>query len=239
MTIETDIAFNKKACDLADEAAAWFSANGSLAPLDTGPEPILLVDFGDNAPDRVWYIPSLDREGMKFGYIVMKPGYRRFAEAAVSDFAREGKPTEWVLCAVSDHPEKADSLLPKHVTRPFLIHEATHYLDFTGSTHKPDPFKSVHADNLGRYYYNTPHEFNAFFHQGLAIFIADLEMQRHLYARIPGRLFASRAQFFYRLLYGDGFWPIHFVHGLNRRYRRKMIRRFYRIFDHCLPRPPG
>jgi hypothetical protein len=203
--------------------------------MDAGSEPITGHDYGDRAR-HVWYTQRLEGPRVKFGHMVMRPGVPKFAQAAVSDFLLEDGSLHWVLCAVSDHPSSLDAPLGSHVYKPALVHEAAHCLNFTSSGHKPLSFQAHHADDLASHYYNTPHEFNAFFHQGLFLFLADLEMIRSLYCRIRTSGRYARNQFFSRLLYGDGYWPIFFVNGLRGKYNRKLRRRCFNVFDEYLPR---
>jgi hypothetical protein len=235
MSIETDLAFNQRACEIADQASAWFAANGSVDAMDNGPEPICGTDCGDRAPDRVWYTQVMNKDGVKFGYVVMKPGFPRLATAAVSDFYPENERI-WAVCAVADHPADRHTPLAPHVFKPDLVHEATHWLDFTTYGYKPVAFQIKHMDDLTSHYYNKAHEFNAFYHQGLYQFLADLHLVEPFYRRslLAGR--PTRNQFFSHLIQNDAYWPIHFVHGLRGTYARKFRRRCYRLFDRYLPR---
>jgi hypothetical protein len=235
MTLETDLVFNWKASELADRALAWLAVNHSIAAMDAGSKSITKHDFGDRA-DRVWYTQRLEGPGIKFGHLVMKPGVLKFAQAAVCDFPRGDGSLYWMLCAVSDHPSSLDAPLAPRVCKTILVHEAAHCLNFTSSGHKPLSFQAHHADDLASYYYNTLHEFNAFFHQGLFLLLADLEMIRSLYCRTRNSGRYARNQFFSRLLYGDGYWPIFFVNGLRGKYNRKFRRRCFNVFDEYLPR---
>jgi hypothetical protein len=74
---------------------------------------------------------------------------------------------------VNSPPTSDADQLGLEFTEADMIHEATHYLDFTRLKHRFAQFDLDHLDDLSGKYYNTPQEFNAFF---LQAFTASAEL---------------------------------------------------------------
>ena len=233
LTVETDLEQQREARELALKAADWFHHNPSLTALDEGTESILGHDFGPSV-DRVWYTQALDGDHVKFGYVLMRPGVSRYALAASSDFEMANG-LHWVLCAVCDHPTRDDDPLAAHVHLDNLVHEATHCLDFRRTGHRPQPYQREDAADLRGRYYNTPHERNASFHQGLFSFLNDLELVKAHLALFKPSDTSGRRRVLLQALFGGAYWRGDFTAGLTARKRRRLRRRAFRLFAVLLP----
>ena len=221
MSVETDLELNKQADTLATSAMQWLSQNKTLLAMDQSSENIRQYD----CPDYKIYVQETHGPKVKFGHLIMREGIPRGANAAIIDLGTIGG-TGWALCAINDHPASTSSELAQHVINSTLVHEATHYLDFVRTHHKPVSYKDADANDLRRKYYTKPHEFNAFYHEGLYCFLRDIGsivIQQQVGSPIA-----------LRHLTNDAYWPLHFVNGLTPRYWRKLIRRYARTYLHLL-----
>lgn len=232
MTVQTDLNFNARAEALADQALAWIAKNRSIHAMDSGDETIVLTEYAD----CILYTQKPEGNGIKFGHLVMRSGHPRAANAAVKDFPTTDGSIQWVLCAVSDCTDSEMDELAQHVSNSTMVHEATHCLDFLRTVHRPEPFESSHMSELTSKYYNTPHEYNAFFHEGLYSFLRDIDLVKMRLKQIPQASTYRRKHLLRQLIANDSYWQVHFVNGLRGKYRRKFIRRCFRLFDELLPR---
>jgi len=232
MTVLDDIRLACRASDIADQALDWFKKHPSVEFMEREDIPVTPVDFGD-ATDRIWYLQNdlLDRT-LNFGHAVMRPGEKRFAEAMVNNFSTPGGPISWVIATLSDHPDHPEDLLGTHVTKLELVHEAAHFIDFTRTTFLPKSFQQEDYENLPYKYYNTPHEYNAFFVQGLFMFLGDIGMVRLRLRRAALSPRYSRKRALSQIIRNGQYWQAHFVNNLNPKYARKLFGRCFRVFEH-------
>jgi hypothetical protein len=233
MSAESDLKHQRAATTLASDAAVWLRRNRSIAAMGDGDEPLAVHDYGPDVP-WIWYTQLIQGPNIKFGHLVMRPGCYRHAYAAVSDFQTDDG-VHWVLCGASDHPLNRDAPLAVHVQMHNLVHEATHCIDFTRSGHKPRAFQAEDIRDLRRRYYDRPHELNAFFHQGLYLFMRDLEMVKASLSRYEPDDSAGRRQHLLHTLYSDAYWCIRFMGSLSRCNRKRVIKRVFRLFEILLP----
>lgn len=219
MSAQTDLDLNGQAEALADRAMTWIGDNKTLQALKDSDE----ITYRYDCANHIFYVQKPDGINVKFGHILMREGIKRNANAAAVDLKSIGG-EYWALCAISDHPETDTVELAPHVTNATLIHEAVHYMDFARTGYKPAPFASGDMNNLAQNYYNTPWEFNAFFHEGLYSFKRDFHLVR---LNDPCR---DRA--ILRHLTNGAYWSSHFIYSLNRTYRQKVFRRYGGIYAH-------
>lgn len=232
MSVTTDLDHQVQATVLAFDAVAWLRRNHSIRAMNDGNEMIVFHDFGLGC-DRVWYTQAITGEHIKFGHVVMRPNCLRYAFAAASDFLMHDG-LHWVMCGVSDHPSNADITLAAHVHEDNMVHEATHCIDFRRSKYKPQGFRAENMYALHRHY-NSPHERNAYFHQGLYSFLGDLNMVMFNLSCLSIHDRSGRHCYLLRILMDGSYWPCNFVRGLTRRNRQRLLRRAFRLFAVLLP----
>jgi len=201
--------------------------------MEDGDEQLVVHDYGPDAR-CIYYTQRIEGPHIKFGHLVMRPGCPRYAYAAVNGFQMDDG-LHWVLCGASDHPINRDTPLAAHVQMDNLVHEATHCIDFVRSGHKPRGFQAEDVGDLRGRYYNRPHELNAFFHQGLYLFMRDLEMVKASLSRYELDNRTGRRRHLLRTMYDDSYWCVRFMNSLSRRNRRRLIKRAFRIFEVLLP----
>jgi len=243
MTVRSDIEANKAAELIADAGIQWFRQNRSVAAMEAGYEPIVGYDVPRDG--FICYSQPLVGPAVKFAHAVMRPGIPRFANAGARllPFELPAKGAlkamappdgQWTISAFSDHSSDKNDLLAPYLTESTLVHEATHVIDGRrGCRHRPGFNESDRAD-LANLYYSTPHEYNAYFHQGLFAFLRDLPLVaanlRHRAVRAgPGGERACVRSGLLQTLARGSYWDIHFYFGLNAAYRRKFLRRFFRL----------
>ena len=225
MSAASDYLRNDKARDLALRAREWFIHHPTIDALKADPT-VVKIEY-EQLPDRYWYHQARADSDFNFGFMIFRPGHPRIYNAAVLDI-HVGDKIHWVLCARADEPPSPMQAL-EYVDQPDLwVHEATHLLDFTEYLHRPKPFVEEDRSNLSRRYYSTPHEFNAFFHQGLCNFRSNTELRTIWLKRLPNnwRSIANHTVF------NLGYWDRAFQHSLIPSYRRKFWRRCLNALQH-------
>ena len=169
MTALSDLETNDEARVIAESAGEWLERNRTLGAIDKGSEPFVCIDNINESPDRVFYLPADMQscpENLRFGHIMMRPGFTPFGKAAVTPYGFERR-LVCVICPISAFTADPEAILAPDVFEASFVHEAAHVLDFRRFGQLPRPYHTSDRDNLRKLYYNLPHEFNAFFHQGL------------------------------------------------------------------------
>ena len=231
MTVESDFEFNERAAAIASDAMAWLNRNRSIEAMDNGDEPIHLHDYPESG-ERIWYTQDLmHSDTIRFGHVILRPNIERTCLAAVSPFQLPDR-TVYVICAVSEYPASRTDILGAHVQETSFIHEATHALDFQRQGFVPKPFHADDIYDLGKRYYNLPHEYNAYFQQGLNRLIRDKQAVIGEVEYLKARGHFHPIRYFTRQLFSGRHWSFDFTAHLNSRYREKLLRRALRAANH-------
>ncbi len=233
MTALSDLEANDKARVIARLATDWLARNSSIESMDASADPISCFDDPDQNPETIFYFPtdlSAASDNIQFGYIVMRPGRAAFAKAAVVPYEFDGR-FVYIICAVSESPANRTAILAHSIGETNFVHEATHVLDFMRFRRLPKGYRTSDRNDLKRLYYNLPHEFNAFFHQGLDQFRKDLDLVNgELDWAAKNQRLAFKQHIIRKVLY-SGYWDDGFTMALNKRFRRKLLRRVFRLLS--------
>lgn len=193
-----DMRLHAEARELANKIGRWVIDHNAEVPIKD-------LFHKRSLRDGVCYIKSVYSMGIE-GYDDLSFG---FLESGSSDACLmmgtdENRPAYFVFIKIPDAGEKIDALYS--VRWEHLIHELTHYIDRKRSGTKQKPYGSASE------YYNSPMEFNAYFHQGL---YAVLNNFRKGVPEFPEFLRQAQIEF-------DGNWRDHMSPDTRRRFLRRL-----------------
>lgn len=152
---ENDFRYQAEATELAHSIGRWVAENNAETPIKD-------LFYKRQLPQgTTGYIKSVQAMGIT-GYDDLNFGFvdGGGTEAYMTTGTDEGRRVYFVFVRVHDVGDKLDVMYSMRWSH--LVHEFTHYIDRKRSNTKlTRPYKS------GEEYYNSPMEFNAYFHQGL------------------------------------------------------------------------
>ena len=149
-----DMRLHAEARELANAIGRWVIDNNAETPVKD-------LFYKRSLRDGVCYLKNVRTMGIE-GYDDLNFGFVEGGEsdAFMATGTDERRPAYFVFVKVPDAGEKVDAMYS--IRWEHLIHELTHYIDRRRSgTRLEKPHGS------GEEYYNSPMEFNAYFHQGL------------------------------------------------------------------------
>ena len=225
MTGKTDIQTNREALEIAHRAMDWVDKFPTIGAMEGHQDGFALIDRPEFPYIAVVQFES-DNE-VKFGHIIMREGKHPHAKAGAMDVYHPDGTVTWVILGYSPHTEDRTLQLAQHLKMDSLVHEATHVIDGLRTAWRGARFSEAQMSNLSKYYC-SPHEFNAHFHQGLFLFLNDLDRIRFSYQQISFQS-SGRIAIIERALIE--YWSGHFLGHLNRKYARKMRKRLWKVID--------
>lgn len=194
-----DLRYQIEARELAHEIGRWVIENNADTPIKD-------LFFKRSLREGVAYLKSVRSMGIE-GYDDLSFGFVEGgqADAFLATGTDERRPAYFVFMKVPDVGEKTDVMYS--IRWPHLIHELTHYLDRKRSgTRLTKPYDS------GEEYYNSPMEFNAYFHQGL--YELSLRFRKGV-PEFPEFLRQAQIEF-------DENWRAHMTPETRRRFLRRL-----------------
>jgi hypothetical protein len=241
MTTETDFTANDAAEEIANQAFTWFMANRSIQAMIDSLD--ITIRFESPLEDCRYHTQPLNELDIRYGHIIKNQGVKRCSRAAAKRLSPNQPLLEeihynskehWILCSVSEHPPNNTDDLTIGLTHSILVHEAIHILDGKQGYITHGGFQNEHMGNLQEKYYSTPHEFNAYYHQGLYAFRRNLPRIKVILSRYNNQNSPKiqKKNQLRRMLYDGIYWEGHFLMGMNNKYRRKFIRRYMKLCMH-------
>jgi hypothetical protein len=122
------------------------------------------------------------------------------------------------------------SLLASREMKEYFVHEYIHCLDYYREKSLVQPVVVNDEDeDMLRQYYNSPKEFNAYFHEGLTrIHNNILSVAKHKHQATWFRVFPTFSKFLTEIIYN---FDSGFIEALDSKYRRKFIKRLHQYYD--------
>lgn len=194
-----DFRYQAEARELAYAIGRWVAEQNEETPIKD-------LFFKRQLRQGVGYLKSVQSMGIT-GYDDLNFGFVEGgnAEGFLATGTDEGRPVFFVFMKLPDAGERVDAMYS--ISWPFLIHEITHYIDRKRSNTKlTKPYAS------GEDYYNSPMEFNAFFHQGL---YGVAQVFRKGVPEFPEFLRQAQGEFDYN-------WRDHMTPETRRRFLRRL-----------------
>lgn len=194
-----DFRYQAEARELAYAIGRWVAEQNEETPIKD-------LFFKRQLRQGVGYLKSVQSMGIT-GYDDLNFGFVEGgnAEGFLATGTDEGRPVFFVFMKLPDAGERVDAMYS--ISWPFLIHEITHYIDRKRSNTK---LTKPHAS--GEDYYNSPMEFNAFFHQGL---YGVAQVFRKGVPEFPEFLRQAQGEFDYN-------WRDHMTPETRRRFLRRL-----------------
>lgn len=197
---QEDFRYQAEAKELAHSIGRWVAENNAETPIKD-------LFYKRALPQgTVGYIKNVGAMGID-GYDDLNFGFvdGGGTEAYMATGTDEGRRVYFVFVRVPDVGDKVDVMYSMRWEH--LIHEFTHYIDRKRSqTSKKSPNKSAED------YYNSPMEFNAYFHQGL--YKLSLAFRKGV-PEFPEFLRQAQIEF-------DGNWRDHMTPETRRRFLRRL-----------------
>ena len=195
-----DLRYQEEARELAHAIGRWVIEHNAEVPIKD-------LFSKRSLRDGVAYLKNVRSMGIE-GYDDLNFGFVEggAADAFMATGTDERRPAYFVFVKIPDAGEKIDAMYS--IRWPHLIHELTHYIDRKRSATR---LTKPHAS--GEDYYNSPMEFNAYFHQGL------YELTFRFRKRVPDNFpeFLHQAQIEF-----DENWRAHMTDDTRRRFLRRL-----------------
>lgn len=206
-----DLRYQEEASALAGEIGRWIIQHNEDTPIES-------LFHRRRIRDTIGYIMNVRSMGVEGDYDDLNFGFIEggTAEAFMAMGTDERRKAYFVFVRVPDAGSKTDIMYS--VKWSHLIHELTHYIDRKRSETKPSK-----APETKEIYYNSPMEFNAYFHQGL--YDVMLHNHRNVPDNFPEFLRQNQVSFDYS-------WREHMTPDT----KRKFIRRLYGVWNSLMDR---
>jgi hypothetical protein len=165
------------------------------------------------------------------GHIVLlprKPG--QIANLSIFMDRATGKArTAVMLLILGQRPVLNLKFLASQEVQEYFVHEYIHCLDYYREKSPVNVESYPHDENGMIRYYNSPKEFNAYFHEGLnRIHNNILGIAKHKHQATWFRVYPTFSKFLTEIIYS---FESGFIESLNPEYRRKFIKRLHQYYD--------